>query len=355
MLNTSNITGNEDLSIQSLGAAVVGVILYIIGLPANILLIVTFTRLKRLRVTHNLFTVNLAVCDTFLIGILLPITFTTAATGSYPLSPDACLIAAMFSYLCFTGSVMALMCIAISRYVKVCQSQYYNKVFNRMSLCVFCTGIWLVGLIFAIPLLILEDGFFMDVTLHMCVFNRYKYMIYSITYMFFCLMLPISLTVLCYGMIYRCYRKSKLRLYRNWNNGLAQTRLKHEDAISRAHFAVFASYLLLLMPFGLVAMFQKADDNPRFMHLLVIYLCYTNSCVNTIVYGVFNSNIRKAYKDSIPCFGFNRQKSVFFANSFPNRSGTVRSKRRVLPVTGCSDSSTPEEHRHTADNNDTKY
>ncbi|XP_069136873.1 melatonin-related receptor-like [Argopecten irradians] len=323
---------NESVVLQSVGAAVFGVILYIFGLPANILLIVTCTRLKRLRVRHNVFTVNLAVYDTLIIGILLPITFVTSATGNYPLSPDACLFAAILSHTCFTGSVSTLMFISFDRYIKICKSKCYNRIFNKKSICLSCICIWLIGFIFTIPLVILEDGFVLDLTLQICIFNRYKYRAYSVVYMFLCLMVPISLTVLCYQRIYRYLVKSKRRLYRNWNNGLAQARLKHENAICRAHFAVFTAYFILLMPFGIVAMLEDEDDVPDTVHLIVMYLCYTNSCVNTFVYGVLNSNIRKAYKELFTCLGSRRNENS--SSGIPGRSQTVSLTNKIYPVTG---------------------
>lgn len=80
-------------------------------------------------------------------------------------------------------------------------------------------------------------------------------------------------------------------------------------AVTKSQFAVFVVYMILYIPFGITAIFLKdTRDVPSSLHAAGIYLCFINSCINGIIYGLLNSNIRRAYKEALSCIF--RQTSV---------------------------------------------
>jgi hypothetical protein len=117
-----------------------------------------------------------------------------------------------------------------------------------------------------------------------------------------CLFVPVSVTALCYLKIYFYVRKSKLKLFQHCTNPLARRRLSHELNVTRSQFSVFIAYLVFYMPFGITATIRTAAKNfPDEFHTLAMYLCFTNSCINSILYGILNTKMRKAYKESLSC------------------------------------------------------
>jgi len=116
-------------------------------------------------------------------------------------------------------------------------------------------------------------------------------------------------TSLCYVQIYRYVMKARNQMHKHWNNGLARQKLTYEETLAKIQFSVFIVYMFLYFPFGITAMGGgQRSDYPEIFHTLAIYMCYSNSCINCIVYGVLNKNMRRSYKQALPCI--NRKNSA---------------------------------------------
>lgn len=285
-----------------------GMFLFVVGMSGNVLIIWTFFRIKRLRIVQNAFVVLLAITDLHIIGLLLPFTMYILITNSAPALPAVCAVFGVLSHMLFTLCLQFIMCIAISRYVKICHLNKFDSLFSRRNvvfLALFCVFYWFV---FVIPIFWIDNFIIFDAGLQMCNFNRFLNKTYTNIYIIFCLITPVSVTSTCYLKLYLYIRKTKYKLYKSWNNGLARQRILHELTVTRSQFAVFVAYLVLYMPFG-VSTIIGTDTNTdvSWLNALAFYFGLANSCINSILYGLMNNNIRTAYSEVVPCLIKKRQ------------------------------------------------
>lgn len=259
----------------------------------------TIARLKRLRTVQNLLIALLAVVDFLIIGYLVPFGMKVLVTNAKP-EADACRFQSIITAFLFSCSIQFIMLVAVSRYVKVCHSQKFAKVFTVRNVMFATLGVVLVSMAFSTPLWSYEFLWTFEDPMHSCIFDRYGSDAFSITFMFLIVAVPAIVTAFSYIQIYRYVRKSRSELHKHWNNGLARRKLIYEQMVTKTQFIVFIFYMIMYFPFGITAVGANRSDFPDIFHTISIYLCYLNSCINSFLYGVFNKNMRKSYLESLP-------------------------------------------------------
>jgi len=282
-------------------------ILYIIGSTGNVLIIWTIWRIKHLRTVQNMIVVFLAMFDLLICGYLLPFSMHILIWNQEP-DKRICKFQAIITSFLFSCSILIILLIALSRYVKICHSQRYNRICSMRNVIAATVFVCLVAASFASPLWFVDDLWLFDRPIHSCVFNRYDNIVYSAIFMVVIIVIPCAVTSLCYVQIYRYVMKARNQMHKHWNNGLARQQLTYEETLAKAQFSVFIVYMFLYFPFGITAMGGQRSDYPEIFHTVAIYMWYSNSCINCILYGVLNKNIRRSYKQALPCI--NRKNST---------------------------------------------
>lgn len=302
----------------------VSVILYIIGMCGNSLIIWTFLRIKRLRIIQNVFVVNLAIVDLHLVGLVLPFSMYILITNEEPKSRTLCQCFGILTHLLFTVCLQLIMCIAISRYVKICHHSKFILIYTTRNVTLLTLACVFYWFIFLTPLFWIQDFIIFDKGLQMCNFDRFRNKVYTNIYILFCLVIPTSVTSVCYIKIYTYIRTTRYKVHRTWNNGLARQRVMHELTVTRSQFAVFVTYLILYMPFGISTMIgPNPDASLSWVTTIAGYMGFTNSCINSVLYGLMNGNIRKAYFEVLPCLRNKRNVRIYPGSRLPRGSTTT--------------------------------
>ncbi|XP_061194306.1 melatonin receptor type 1B-like [Saccostrea echinata] len=293
--------GGEISSTAALVFITFVLILLVCGIPSNTLFLWTFLRIKRLRQIHNAFVGNLAMADFLITTYLLPFNLVFLLNKDIRIPDWLCHLNGTFAHVVFSTSVISVSTIAVHRYVKICHFNLCAQIYTRSSVSVMIASVWIIGILFALPLLCMEHSLIFDPTLQMCIFNRYVNQSYSICYMLVCLFAPVGITMICYFKIFAYVRRHKQKLL-SWNNGIGQQRFKNDVRSTKSTFVVFVLYLLLYSLFGILAMFFKKHSqiSPE-LHAISIYLAFANSCVNTFIYGFMNKRVLSAYKEALSC------------------------------------------------------
>ena len=104
---------------ESIGLGVVAAIFFIIGLPANLLLIWTILRNKALRTSINYLIASLAVCNLSGIIIQLPVFAINAFSCKYVFTHSVCILTAFSLYFSANMNDYILMLICIERFVGI--------------------------------------------------------------------------------------------------------------------------------------------------------------------------------------------------------------------------------------------
>lgn len=282
------------------GCLILSIVMYITGTVGNVLIIWTIARIRHLRTVQNAIVILLAIVDLLICGYLQPYSMDILIRNTEP-SRESCRFQAIITAFLFSCSILFIMIIALSRYFKICQSQIYSHVFNIRNLIGATILACIVGACFCSPLWFYDELWLFDRPLHSCVFNRYGNVLYSTVFMGTVISVPAGVTSFCYVQIYRYVKKARSHLHQHWNNGLARQKLTNEEMLAKTQFSVFIVYLFMYFPFGVIAVAGQRSDYPEALHTISVYLCYMNSCVNCLLYGILNKNMRKAYKESLSC------------------------------------------------------
>ena len=326
-------------------------LLYISGITGNTLILWTYIKIKHLRTRQNMFVAFLSIVDLLIIGYLLPFNMYVMFVNDGIYNTFLCKFNALICHILFACSVQYIMYIALTRFCKICYGSRFNQIFTTRHILLLAISSFVIGLLFGIPILPYDNLLKFDRTLHLCIFNRYGQAVYSFLYMGVCLVLPISITTFCYVKIYCHVRKSKLMLYQHWTNPLARKRLMNELSQTRAQFAVFVAYMVLYLPFGITAMSAQfgatIDDYADEFHAIAMYTCFLNSCINSLLYGAFNRNMRKAYLQSLACFQIIRNSDNALSDSNEQSSGLITNNDNTNSIRLKENSLTIEGHSQT--------
>ena len=274
-------------------------IYFLIGTVGNALIIWTIFRLKHLRSMHNVIVASLAACDFLIIGYLLTMNMEVLISNKEP-NFHHCRFHAVVSTFLFICCLQLIMLIALSRFIKICHSGKYNTVFTVQTLAIVVTVIFGIDTIFCSSMWFDDDMWIFDKPLQTCFYNRYKSSVASAIGIAITMGLPFVVTLFCYFEIHRQVMKSRKQIHLHLNNGLNRRLFAHENMVTRTQFAGFVMYMTLYMPMG-ITFYGKRSDFPEAFHTISLYLCFFNSCMNCILYGVLNKNMRKGYTESLPC------------------------------------------------------
>lgn len=73
----------------------------------------------------------------------------------------------------------------------------------------------------------------------------------------------------------------------------------HELTVTRTQFSVFHASVVLYMPFGIASIHNSTNVPIPWLSTFGYYMGCANSCMNSLIYGFMNRNIRKAYIESL--------------------------------------------------------
>ena len=116
-----------------------------------------------------------------------------------------------------------------------------------------------------------------------------------------CLGIPTGVTAFSYIQIYRHILAASKELHEHTDTRQERKKLRVQQMATKSQFAVFILYLIMYLPFGITAVGGKREDYLDLLHTIAMHLRYLNSCINCILYGVLNKDMRNGYLESIPC------------------------------------------------------
>ncbi|XP_075149297.1 adipokinetic hormone receptor isoform X2 [Haematobia irritans] len=242
---------------------------------------------------------HLAIADLLVTFLLMPLEIVWAYTVQWRSNDFMCRFMSFLRVFGLYLSGFVLMCIAIDRYFAILKP---FKISNRRGRTMLAIA-WFSSLVFSLP-----QAYFFHLArhpeasdYHQCVlFNTFKsnlhHNLYQLCNMLGMYAFPLITFIFCYGSIYfEIYRKNQ-RIVK----GIERFRRSNDDVLSRAKkrtlkmtITIVIVFFICWTPYYIIAMFYWFDKttmakvNPLVTKGLFIFAC-TNSCMNPIVYGVFN-------------------------------------------------------------------
>ena len=316
MNNSTNATAanpsglcDQDTSLESIFYAVFLVFIMVATIFGNALVITAVYMFPRLRRMTNFFIVSLAVSD-LLVGLMhLPLRIDmTVHNGKWCQPVAACAYWATIDAVFSAASICNLAVISVDRYLAITRPFDYLEFMTKFKATGVIACVWTYACLWGLlglfgwetgrfPIHISQNGVCQNA-------NR----IYYTTTACFSFFLPLLVTIIMYSFVFRVALKQAQAMAK-MDPGKKRRRHMVREMKATKTLAVVVGvftvswlpfFTLLIMSFWCIKCVQPMADYPELgtaIHaIFVSILPPTNSCVNPIIYSVFNSEFRGAFR-----------------------------------------------------------
>ncbi len=286
------------------GPFVLLVIIAAIGTVGNLFIIGAVCVYKRLRTLGHVFVVNLAVADLIITAYIMPIGLATSQFGQNPFSADMCNFNA-FLIMCILGvSTQSLMFIAVERYIHICKTKYYPSVFTCKLAALYVVVIWVYSTMWTMQGYTGWTNYTYAKHVYVCLLDGSANRIYNICLVVFGMLLPLAVLAFSYISIFRTVKQSHVSVFkRTMSNSVStenltrnERKIKGEHRLIMTLFIIVVIFIICWFPTAIVLGLTGRLDIPTVVFQIAIWLSFSNSSMNSIIYGIMNKNIRKGYK-----------------------------------------------------------
>ncbi|XP_043935180.1 melatonin receptor type 1C-like [Protopterus annectens] len=263
----------------------------------NILVVLSVLQNKKLKNAGNMFVISLSAADA--IGALYPypLLIGSILQNQWPFGEMQCQIAAFILGLSFNASVYNIMAIAINRWCCICYAMKYDKIFTmKNTYCYICLT-WTISFSLILPDS-LVGALQYNQHLYICILSFTANEALTLSVVVFHFIFPLTIVILCYASIWITVIQAKYRLKKDSKQTLQPSDMRNFLTM----FAVFVLFAVCWSPFSIPALIagfsprRKAPNFPIWLIVLGFFSACFNSCLNGIVYGVFNKNFWQEYK-----------------------------------------------------------
>lgn len=276
----------------------------LISACGNFLVIITVCCSQSLRTVTNYFVVSLAFANFCITTLLMPLTLRWSIEGARVDSNHwACDFQATLIVSLVFLAVINIALMAVNRYVRVCRSQNYPRIFSKKNAIILITASWV--LTFGLSTALLQGSglaFSQFIpSLLVCLFvyeGRYSLVaILGNMAFLICVGVPLTIMFVCYYKVFRKIREHRRNVGPSAGaSGVGLGPSVREVKITWTLFAVLLSYLLSWIPAFVIMLTNNFIISlPRSVLLVVTYTVLFSSCINPFIYGITNNAFRNEY------------------------------------------------------------
>ncbi|XP_076091405.1 G-protein coupled receptor moody-like [Mytilus galloprovincialis] len=288
-----------------LAVTLVGLVIAV-GCTGNIMVILAIKKEKKLQTISNVFVMNLAVCDLLLLGCVLPFNIYTYISDGWYITSTLCKLVGFWGYTLTGTTIITLTLIAFNRYKLVLDIGAYKQLYTRRNIILMLMVAWLVPALCLTPALVGIWGQFgyvpMMVTCNLLLDHRSQ--LFKIFLLVVRAVLPCFLIVYYYARIYHATRKSHQRIggIGRIPSSLDVHNHAKEMHMTRMMLIIFLVFSLSYFPCTVTGMIDWNIVLSKQYHMFCQISIYLGSAANPLVYGLMNSQFRKAYRELVCCF-----------------------------------------------------
>ena len=262
------------------------------SIVGNVLVLMALYRNPRLRKLSNLYIISLAVSDIILSAVAMPFTCISEIAGRWILGQTICSLQASLATMLGTTSLVNMAFIAGNRLLKVVYPNTHRKLVSMKTILFSIVVAWcFTG---AIPLSFYITG--VRVIFHpghaVCLFDfsTASYTLIALIAVFEAF-IPYQVILICYFKVWRFVRSHSVQM--------TTSRVNAEDVkLNRLLSLIVISFTVCFTPFLaiiLIESFREQFSLPRQVYFLGTVMIGTASCVNPVIYGVFNKEFRREF------------------------------------------------------------
>jgi hypothetical protein len=281
------------------------ILIIIAGILGNFLILGAIQVEKALKHnTANVFVCSLAICDFLITAYIVPFLLANVIQERDVLEdiPIMCTINSVLVMVSCGLSIYSMAMIALNRYMFICWHTKARSIYTWRNTIIMVVMLWVF--IPTLPLVPTLAGWgkqqFNQKTMY-CLFDHLN-MGYTIYLLVLGIYIPTIVACICYFKIYRKIREisKKMRTHQT-ESSKAVSRRSREARVVLMLFISLMCFLAFWAPYGISALADIGGHANRYVLKYSAWLALSNSCLNTIIYGVMNKNFRSGYKKML-CF-----------------------------------------------------
>ena len=274
----------------------------------NMLTIIAVCKYETLKKVGNSFIVSLATAD-LVVGVSVLTLYIVDNLNYFAAGMIFCIIFLSNDVMCCTASILNITCISIDRYIAITDPlRYTTRITPKVAGSLICC-IWVISAFIAyVPVIIngiLERRYIYPVNNTCTIDYSNPTLLVTSTVSFF---MPCLLMLSAYGMIFKVARKQEAQVHEmaqvaNTIHGQttsSRASVRKSNKAAKTLGLITGIFLICYMPFFTVAVTQYFHSDmirnmPISLWNFILFLTYTNSMLNPIIYTLCNDSFRKAF------------------------------------------------------------
>ena len=271
----------------------------------NVLVVYVVNKYSVMQTITNILIRNLALTDIIMATLIMPFWITNLYSGKWNLSQEWCEVSSSAQFIMALASLFIMGLIALNRYMKVVKPSLYIKFFPSKRVAWLYFGlVWAVSVLVATPPLYGWGKINFDSHFLLCSFNwkegHFSFVILLVG-LFDVTMVAIFYS---YWKIYQTVKESTGNVNANVaQNGVGAPRFHRTDIdVLKTCLTVVCFFLITWFPIALCAFIIAGGGYiPGEVTKVTVYLMFSNSVVNPIIYGIMNPQFKQAFKKAFRC------------------------------------------------------
>ena len=270
-------------------------------LAGNLLVCVAIYRNRRLRTLTNFYVLSLAVADIMIGTFGFP--FSTVASGlrRWPFGYNYCQFLGFITSIWGQVSTFVLALVSINRYFCVVRPDKYPHYFTRKKTILSIVVLWVFTsfqtMIFSIKLLAYQWSprlLFCRIIISDMLAERITHLSFA-----FFFILPLSLTVFCYGKVYWVVKQHNNAVVPSLREANSQGTRAQEIKSCRVLFAAVFGYFICWSPFIINSILEYGFQLSIPSSVQAFWPLFTSvsAWINPVIYGALNRAMRKEFQN----------------------------------------------------------
>ena len=280
------------------------ILICLMSILDNLLVVYVVHKDSRLKGLTNIFIHNLALTDISMASLHMPFWVITLYTGTWIFSEKWCEIQAVI--LCTLGlaSILSMGLIAFNRYIRVVKPALYSRLFPSKRMARFyCALVWIASLLLATPPLYGWGKMAYHPLFAVCTFNwTIEHISWAIVTLGGVINGTTGSIFYSYYKIYKTLKESteNLNAHRIQDGAPSSGRPATDIRLLKTGFTVVCVFLITWGPVSAVVIVETAGSFiPREIFMAAVYLMFTSSLANPIIYGIMNPHFQVAFKRAL--------------------------------------------------------